>query len=422
MTILCGTDLSAHGADAIVAATAVARARGDRRLIVAHVAAAGTRDATLHERRAQLDALAATAGGPDLDVTAELLVGEAAPALITLADTEGADLIVVASKGHTGAAVVRLGGTSERIAVTAAVPVLIVRDAAPLRAWSQGERPLRALVGVDESASCDAGAAWLARARATRPIDVTLAAVYYADVAARRYGLPVRSAVDADPEVERLLTRDLSRRFAGVGGLGALEARPTRGLGRIADHLLERAEHDRIDLIVVGTSQTTGLGRLGSVSAGVVHEARQSILCLPPSAAVRRTVPPLRVTMVATDLSEFANCAVPYALAIAPGPSPAHEVHIVHVVDDDAVVPQGLAQQLRELAPPDAPQAIFTHVVHGGDPATTLAETAARLGADVICIASHGRSGVTRALVGSVADRLLRETRLPVLVLRPKLG
>jgi nucleotide-binding universal stress UspA family protein len=37
----------------------------------------------------------------------------------------------------------------------------------------------------------------------------------------------------------------------------------------------------------------------------------------------------------------------------------------------------------------------------------------------VICIASHGRSGLTRALVGSVADRLLRLTRLPVLVLRP---
>jgi len=36
-----------------------------------------------------------------------------------------------------------------------------------------------------------------------------------------------------------------------------------------------------------------------------------------------------------------------------------------------------------------------------------------------LCISSRGRSGITRALVGSVADRLLRATRLPVLVLRP---
>jgi nucleotide-binding universal stress UspA family protein len=37
----------------------------------------------------------------------------------------------------------------------------------------------------------------------------------------------------------------------------------------------------------------------------------------------------------------------------------------------------------------------------------------------VICIASHGRSGLSRALVGSVADRVLRATHKPVLVLRP---
>jgi nucleotide-binding universal stress UspA family protein len=48
-----------------------------------------------------------------------------------------------------------------------------------------------------------------------------------------------------------------------------------------------------------------------------------------------------------------------------------------------------------------------------------IAQAAARLGADAICIASHGRSGITRALVGSVADKLLRATRKPVLVLRP---
>jgi nucleotide-binding universal stress UspA family protein len=60
-----------------------------------------------------------------------------------------------------------------------------------------------------------------------------------------------------------------------------------------------------------------------------------------------------------------------------------------------------------------------THVVRGDDAAAALAQCAARFGVDVICIASHGRSGITRALVGSVADRLLRATRRPVLVLRP---
>jgi nucleotide-binding universal stress UspA family protein len=58
-------------------------------------------------------------------------------------------------------------------------------------------------------------------------------------------------------------------------------------------------------------------------------------------------------------------------------------------------------------------------IVRGDDPAIAIAQTAALRGVDVICIASHGRSGISRALVGSVADRLLRATRKPVLVLRP---
>ena len=62
---------------------------------------------------------------------------------------------------------------------------------------------------------------------------------------------------------------------------------------------------------------------------------------------------------------------------------------------------------------------VTAHIVRGEDAATAIAQTAARLGVDFITIASHGRSGITRALMGSVADRLLRATRKPVLVLRP---
>jgi nucleotide-binding universal stress UspA family protein len=37
----------------------------------------------------------------------------------------------------------------------------------------------------------------------------------------------------------------------------------------------------------------------------------------------------------------------------------------------------------------------------------------------VVCIASHGRAGISRALIGSVTDRLLHMCRRPVLVLHP---
>jgi nucleotide-binding universal stress UspA family protein len=125
----------------------------------------------------------------------------------------------------------------------------------------------------------------------------------------------------------------------------------------------------------------------------------------------------VRGALAATDLSAFANRAVGYAFGIT---EPDGDVHIVHVIDEDADVDEpSLLASLRALAPAGAKQRVHAHVVRGEDAATALAQTAARQGVDVICISSHGRSGIARALVGSVADRLLRATRLPVLVLRP---
>jgi nucleotide-binding universal stress UspA family protein len=216
------------------------------------------------------------------------------------------------------------------------------------------------------------------------------------------------------------MQRDLLRRFSGTAEpvVRSVIARARRGLGRIGDHIIELARDEQVDAIIIGTSQKTGLGRLGSVSSVIVEDAPESVVCVPPQARiVTQTIPALRKALVATDLSQFANRAVPYAFALTP---PAGEVHILHVVKDDAEIEEpDLMRELEALAPAGAIQHVHAHIVRGDDTATTIAQCAARFGVDVICIASHGRSGLSRALVGSVADSLLRATRRPVLVLRP---
>jgi nucleotide-binding universal stress UspA family protein len=128
-------------------------------------------------------------------------------------------------------------------------------------------------------------------------------------------------------------------------------------------------------------------------------------------------VPRLQSALVATDLSTFANRAVPFAFALT---DEGGEVHIAHVVDEDAELDEAdVLKQLTSLAPAAMKRTVKAHILRGDDAARTIAQASARLGVDAICIASHGRSGITRALVGSVADKLLRETRKPVLVLRP---
>ena len=53
-----------------------------------------------------------------------------------------------------------------------------------------------------------------------------------------------------------------------------------------------------------------------------------------------------------------------------------------------------------------------------GNPAETLADYASQNGVDLILIATHGRSGVSRWVWGSVADRILRSACIPVLMVR----
>jgi nucleotide-binding universal stress UspA family protein len=414
MSIICGTDLSDASSGTLDVACALAAARGDREVILVHIVDpdhAG--DEEMQAARARLDAQVKSHTGTA--IRTELVVGPAEDSLLGLAETEHCDLIVIAARS-TSTTNKKVGSTTANLIARTHVPMLMVRDAAPWLAFAKGERPLRVMLGVDDTATSELGIQWVQALRIRGPMEVVLAAIYYPDDAAEYYGVEMRSAVDRDPEIEKLMERDMARRFGG--DLTGVVTRARRGLGRIGDHLVELAEAEKADVIVLGTSQKTGLGRLGSVSSVVVHESDTSVVCIPPQAVLSTiTVPLLKGVLVATDLSSFSNRAVPWAFAVA---EPDAEIHVAHVVKDDEVVdiPE-VTRALYALAPAGAKQVIRAHIVHGDDAAKAIAQCAARLGVDVICIASHGRSGITRALVGSVADRLLRATRKPVLVLRP---
>jgi nucleotide-binding universal stress UspA family protein len=57
-------------------------------------------------------------------------------------------------------------------------------------------------------------------------------------------------------------------------------------------------------------------------------------------------------------------------------------------------------------------------VILAGNPADTIAEYAEKNGADLVLVATHGRSGISRWAWGSVADRILRSACVPVLMVR----
>jgi nucleotide-binding universal stress UspA family protein len=258
--------------------------------------------------------------------------------------------------------------------------------------------------------------------------EVVFGHVYDGLEALRRYGhgaLP--SLLQPDAEIERLLERDLAAMAGDLGDGGPVAFRARLGLGRVADHVVELAEAERADVVVVGTHHRRGPARLWSVSGGVLHLARTSVATVPttPGALLGpEGLPEVKRVLVATDLSEGSSWAVTFAYALLGRRG--GDVHLLHVVaapqaeSERPAADAELARHLRALAPPAAArEGIATHVevVHGATVAEICA-AAERAGVDVVCLGSHGRSAL-KALLGSTVAGVLRESSRPVLVVRP---
>ena len=75
--------------------------------------------------------------------------------------------------------------------------------------------------------------------------------------------------------------------------------------------------------------------------------------------------------------------------------------------------------KLRALVPPDAAAhgiGTLVKVVESRDVAEAICQAAERLGVDAICVGTHGRSGLSKAVLGSVAKAVLTHTRRPLFV------
>ena len=145
--------------------------------------------------------------------------------------------------------------------------------------------------------------------------------------------------------------------------------------------------------------------------------------------------------LVPLDGSELAECVLPHVESIAKGCS-AESVTFIRVVEP-VHIPIGSGGdgytfstkdwQRMEAESRAAAEHYLTglmgrvkydsinvtsEVLTGGRAADMIAEYAAKNGADLIAIATHGRSGISRWIWGSVADRVLRSSRVPVMMVR----
>jgi len=115
-------------------------------------------NATLEEARAYLKNLTSSGSLQSVHTETEVLLGDAAATILSVADSHHIDLIVLCSHGYTGMMRWTMGSVAEKVSQLAPVPVLVLREdgPVPVPSLSQEGSPLRVLIPLDGSVRAQA--------------------------------------------------------------------------------------------------------------------------------------------------------------------------------------------------------------------------------------------------------------------------
>ena len=256
------------------------------------------------------------------------------------------------------------------------------------------------------------------------------AAAFAAELA-KREGALLRCCTAIDPLTPRiaraiplLASNDAAKR--GIDATAQIvEGEPVTAISAYA------AAHDA-SAIVVGTHGRRGLNRvvLGSVACGLLRAASVPVFVVGAEARIDGDGP----IVAAVDGSAPSAAALAVATALAQ--SEATTLHLVHVFDDhdlaripdhpgyDPVVAheRAMSETRRELntiaETVRAQSPTLTAEMPEGDPVAETILAAVHLNARFIAVGTHARNAMGRFLSGSVAEQLIRESTVPVMVVK----
>lgn len=214
------------------------------------------------------------------------------------------------------------------------------------------------------------------------------------------------------------------------------------GTGHPLQVILDRAGENDASLIVAATHGRGPLVRawLGSVADALLRQSRHPLLLVRPAESEEEDAgPEVSRIALALDGSEVSQGALDRAVALARAFDA--ELHLVRVVTFPSEVaspylPQTVAlnESILQKSLDEATAAlereatrlrgeglsVRVHVTKDVQAATGIVRCASESGAEMIVMATHGRGIVGRTLLGSAADKVVRTSQIPVLVVPSK--
>jgi len=267
------------------------------------------------------------------------------------------------------------------------------------------------------------------------------AALPYASFLAARHGATLHllhvESVPRAPSIKESLPRtdteldECARQASQQFGVEASEldesqlVRATRSGPSVRDVVADYAEEVEADLIVMGTARRRGLSSLfpQSTAADVIRYAPCPVLTVLDDADV--ALAPVRTILVPHDFSEHADHALHYAQELAQlydaDILPVHVIEeltvpVVYEVEPTEVDTERVRERTTS-ALRDATNVRDVRVV-SGHAGRRLVEVAEEEDVDLVVLATHGRTGLSRMLLGSVAETVIRRAPCPVFTVK----
>lgn len=212
-------------------------------------------------------------------------------------------------------------------------------------------------------------------------------------------------------------------------------------VGHASDELRAFIEGSEADLVVMASHGRGPVTRawLGSVADSLVRESKLPLLLVHPQHPDEpsyQAALPMRRVLVPLDGSEMAESAVDSTIGIFGADTEITLVRVVHTpfhsassylpdtIRENQGADRAAAQAKDELAATKGKfdgttASIQTALIESDHVGRAIVEHCEANDFDAIAIATHGAGGVRRLALGSVADKVIRSARRPVLILRP---
>ena len=131
----------------------------------------------------------------------------------------------------------------------------------------------------------------------------------------------------------------------------------------------------------------------------------------------------IRKILVTTDFSDYSAAALDYAISLAD--IHAADLHLLHVVEDQSKESGAKENVVRKNMQKFVFEKVdeftwVTQVIRRGHPHEEIVQYARQQHIDLIVIATHGRTGIAHVLMGSIAEKVIRYSPIPVLAVKPE--